>query len=242
MQEVVFEKKEAYAIIKTLDYPLWNSIELQEKIGKSDNHIGEIFKISGIYRYNNGRCYAELYTDQQQFIGLINTNACTISNVPAAPFEPNEYLASIVKENYPLWQDLTLQTYYEKSTTHFKQTVQVLGSYRHFNGLSYLSIYDAQHCWLGYINSAALKKAKFEGEAKVGSYFAVGQKGKIKHSLQTWSDLSFEHFNDQTLIEGLEVFVRGQYYTLRGESYYTICTKDKERWLGYVHEKDIELI
>ena len=73
----------------------------------------------------------------------------------------NKYV--MLKGDYAIWNGFN----WAKSTSaapYKNKTVQARGIYYHFNGSSYLSLYDNQGKWVGYINQNGTKAVSSQQE------------------------------------------------------------------------------
>lgn len=152
-----FVEQKAYAYVKKNDYPLWKTLDIKEKVGKTVICYQEFFKINGIYHHDNGKRYVELVRDNGDWVGFVNANACAINEEPISDFEILEKEGKVIQKGYPLWQNLQFDLFYDYSDVFFNETMYILGYYTHLSGTVYYSLYDQEHIWQGYVESSVVE-------------------------------------------------------------------------------------
>ena len=140
--------------------------------------------------------------------------------------------ASVVKNNYTMWNDFDFKKKKGNTKSLYKKTVYVKGEYHHFNGSTYVTVYNDKDQWLGYVNVGALEYQKNAG----GKYYSVKKNATVvKNNYTTWNDFDFKKKKGSTKsLYKKTVYVKGEYHHFNGSTYATIYDKN-DKWLGYVN-------
>ncbi|MFW7431870.1 DUF4430 domain-containing protein [Vagococcus carniphilus] len=137
---------------------------------------------------------------------------------------------TINKKGYNTWSNFNWKK--RNSTDKLVgETYQARGKYKHENGSTYLSLYDNNGKWHGYIN----EKAVNVGDGKQGAYIKDGRYVTItKGNYDIWSNFGWKkrHFSGDLLNQTFQA--RGRYKHMNGATYYSLYN-DKGEWQGYIN-------
>lgn len=144
---------------------------------------------------------------------------------------------AIVKKDIPIYKDLELKK--KKGTTNsiYQQTLKTKVYYTFEDGSVYVSLYNKDDKWLGYVNDKALEYTKTAG----GKHYSVKKYAAVlKKDQPLWQDLEFKKKKDTTKsLYKKTVYVKGEYHHFNGSTYASLYNKD-DKWLGYVNDKALE--
>lgn len=156
-----------------------------------------------------------------------------ISVEPDGPIyhKTNQY-AQISKEGYTLWRDLDFKE--KKGSTDGKvgTMYHITAYYTHPNGQKYVSLYDKNDVWQGYVSESAINYCNQFGEYKNNQKYVTINKTGYK----IWQDKYFKQSNlasDDVL--GRQFISKG-YYDLFDGSRYLSLYDNKDQWIGYIRE------
>ncbi|HCM90283.1 MAG TPA: hypothetical protein DIS85_10330 [Vagococcus sp.] len=119
-----------------------------------------------------------------------------------------------------------------KSDKHMKQTLLAKGIYNNFNGERYLSVYNNENRWLGYINEKATSLA----DGQQGTYHSYDKYITIKSkNYDLWNSFSWNQRGHSSTYYGNTYKARGIYYHFNGNKYLSVYD-NKGKWMGYLNE------
>lgn len=146
------------------------------------------------------------------------------------PYIKDGRFVTISKKGYSTWSNFNWKKRNE-STKLLNKTYQARGKYIHNNGSTYLSLYDNQGKWQGYINSNAVKA----GSGKQGAYIKDGRYVTIsKSNYDVWSNFSWKRKIKSKSIFNKTYQVKGRYEHFNGSTYYSLYDS-KGKWQGYIN-------
>ncbi|MEG0550559.1 MAG: DUF4430 domain-containing protein, partial [Vagococcus sp.] len=137
---------------------------------------------------------------------------------------------TINKKGYNTWSNFNWKK--RNSTDELVgETYQARGKYKHENGSTYLSLYDNDGKWHGYIN----EKAVNIGDGKQGAYIKDGRYVTItKGNYDIWSNFGWKKRNFSGDLLNQTFQARGRYKHMNGATYYSLYN-DKGEWQGYIN-------
>ena len=111
----------------------------------------------GYYDHFNGTRYLTVYDKNGKWVGYINATATKLSsNGGGGKYHAYNKYVTIQSGNYDIWQNFDWQKR-SHSSKYQRKTVLARGYYDHFNGARYLSLYENNGHWIGYINETGTK-------------------------------------------------------------------------------------
>ncbi|MGX7030445.1 NlpC/P60 family protein [Vagococcus zengguangii] len=161
MAERYWMQKFTYASMKTTKYSistdkttLYKNITLMT--AKSNSSRGKVFNVKGKYVLENGAVIYSLYNKN-------NTWAGYILNKDMIPVKYTSWNKKVVitKKNYSSYKDLFFSgKKISNTSSHLNKQYTAKGYYVLGNGRKYLSLYDKNNKWYGYLNANATKTVK----------------------------------------------------------------------------------
>lgn len=223
-----------YVTINRTGYNTWSDFDWKER-NKSGNLLGETYLAKGKYKHANGSTYLSLYDNKGKWHGYINKTAVKVGNGEQGAYISDGSYVTVSKENYKIWSNFN----WKKRTTGKKvlnETYQAKGRYKHFNGSTYYSLYNAKGEWQGYINANGVKV----GDGRQGAYISYGKKVKInKKGYNTWSNFSWKKRNTTDDLMGKTFTAKGKYNHMNGATYYSLYDNNG-KWHGYINKNAVK--
>ena len=144
---------------------------------------------------------------------------------------------TINKKGYNTWSNFNWKK--RNSTDKLVgETYQARGKYKHENGSTYLSLYDNNGKWHGYIN----EKAVNVGDGKQGAYIKDGRYVTItKGNYDIWSNFGWKKRNFSGDLLNQTFQARGRYKHMNGATYYSLYN-DKGEWQGYINANATKVV
>lgn len=142
----------------------------------------------------------------------------------------NKYV-TLKKTGYSLWSNFLWGGPMNTSNGLLNKTFLAKGRYFHVNGSTYLTLYDHNNKWKGYINALGASVASNAGGVAINYNKSVKVSRK---SYPFWSSFSFSHQRGTTTkYLNKTVTAKYKYVHYNGSTYYSIYSGSK--WLGYVN-------
>lgn len=225
------------------DYTCWRNLEFTSKKGKSDDIYGRVLKVKGYYNHFNGATYASLYDADGKWYGYINVHALEYVDGVLEQYHSYGKYITVAKKGYNLYKDKNLSKVVSSSDKLYQNTYLAKGYYDTDDGNRYLSLYDSDNNWIGYINEKATKIGTHDGTSNAGAWMAVKQQGKvISRDYVLWSGFNFDKVrNTSNTFNGKTIWVDGKYHLVDGSWYYSIYDKEDGNWLGYITPSAIQM-
>ena len=171
-----------------------------------------------------------VYSDIRQTITLIYKKVTPTP--PQGNYITYGKYVTVTQSNYNTWRNFNWKKKYSPINVTGR-TLLAKGKYHHRNGSTYLSLYDKNGQWYGYINQRATKV----GNGPQGAYIKDGRKIKInKKGYTVWKNFKWTPFNNTTKIINKQYIARGRYRHFNGSTYYSLYDA-KGKWHGYLNAK-----
>lgn len=196
--------------------------------------LGKTYLAKGKYTHFNGTIYLSLYDSKNTWIGYLPQSGTKQVDAPQGNYQTYQKYVTITSKNYDLWQNFSWKSK-NKSKILIGQTLYAKGRYQHFNGSTFLSLYDNHDRWLGYLNQSAVSVAP----GKQGSYQSYGQTITITKNYDLWQNFAWQkkesgqHYYNQLLT------ARGKYQHFNGSTYLSLYTA-KGKWIGYINQNGVK--
>lgn len=192
------------------------------------------FQARGKYNHQNGSTYLSLYDNKGTWYGYVNEKAVKVGSGQQGAYIKDGRYVTLTNKNYNSWSNFGWK-YRDSGANLVNKTYQARGKYNHSNGSTYLSLYDNNGKWYGYINEKGTKA----GNGKQGAYIADGRKVKlIKKNYQLWQNFSWKKRQDSNKLVGKTFTARAKYYHVNGSTYYSLYD-DKGNWQGYINSEGV---
>ncbi|MGM0198818.1 N-acetylmuramoyl-L-alanine amidase [Enterococcus sp. DIV1314a] len=225
-QQGIYQAYNKYVMLKG-DYPIWTAFDWARSIDLTP-YKNKTLEARGIYYHFNGSSYLSLYDNQGKWIGYMNAAGANVAPGQQGIYQAyNKYV--MLKGDYAIWNGFD----WAKSTSaapYKNKTVQALGIYYHFNGSSYLSLYDNQGKWIGYMNAAGANVAP----GQQGIYQAYNKYVMLKGDYAIWNGFDWAKSTSAAPYKNKTVQARGIYYHFNGSSYLSLYD-NQGKWIGYMN-------
>lgn len=220
-----------YVKVNKKGYNTWSDFDWTYR--KSSEQIyGQRFEARGRYQHTNGSVYYSLYDAQGNWHGYLNSEA-TI-DLPGAQGDyiaDNKRYVSIEKKGTSVWQNFSFNKEKNNTSNMYQKTYQVKGHYDHFNGGTFLSLYDGQGNWHGYLDEKATKPAT----NKNGDYISHNKYVTVEKSgYNTWSNFSWKEKLADKEVYQKTFLAKGRYENVNGSTYLSLFDSE-DNWCGYIN-------
>ncbi|WP_207940936.1 hypothetical protein DOK78_001516 [Enterococcus sp. DIV2402] len=224
-----------YVTIKASNYTIWQDFNWKKR-EHSSNYQGEVLQARGYYDHFNGQRYLTVYDNQGKWIGYINQTGTEVTPSKVGSFHSDNKYVAINANNYTIWQDFNWKKRAD-SASYYGQALQSRGYYQHFNGTRYLTLYDNQGKWVGYLSEKGTQRA----DNKMGLHHHYGKKVVVTGKNHTiWQNFNWQKRAKSSTYFGQTVTARGYYDHFNGDRYLTIYD-DNGHWIGYINETGTSL-
>ncbi|WP_414841928.1 GH25 family lysozyme [Enterococcus saccharolyticus] len=226
-----------YVTIQSGNYDIWQNFDWQKR-SHSANYQGQLLQARGYYDHFNGTRYLTIYDKNGKWIGYINATATKLSsNGGGGKYRAYNKYVTIQSPNYDIWQNFDWQKRSHSANYH-GQLLQARGYYDHFNGTRYLTIYDKNGKWVGYINATATKLSSNGGGGKYHAYnkYVTIQSGNY----DIWQNFDWQKRSHSSKYQRKTVLARGYYDHFNGARYLSLY-ENNGHWIGYINETGTKL-
>lgn len=223
-----------YVQINKKGYKTYSDFNWKER-ESTDTLYGKKFEARGRYEHINGSTYLSLYDNQGKWAGYLNANATSTLKGPQGNYVSDGRYVSISKKNYNIWQNFNFNQSNLNTNDVYEKTYLAKGKYEHFNGSTYVSLYDSKDNWLGYLNESAVTVAP----NKNGSYIKDGRYATVTGTnYNTWRNFSWTYLNSPETIYKNTYLVKGRYENFNGSTYLSLFD-GSDNWMGYVNQQAV---
>lgn len=161
-----FKSDPKYVSVAKKGYGIFQDKNFKKKVATSDQKYHKTYKSKGYYDLFDGTRYYTIYREDKDgnltWEGYIRSSAMKTGiengSSKAGAFFSVAKEGTIVKSDYPLWNDFDYKE--KRGTTNrlINKKVYVHGEYNRVTGQKYYTIYESKDGkWLGYINADAVK-------------------------------------------------------------------------------------
>ncbi|NKD51085.1 hypothetical protein HED38_10215 [Vagococcus fluvialis] len=222
-----------YVTISNDSYPVHSNFSWEEK-NSSKNLYGKTYQARGKYEHFNGSTYLSLYDNNGIWQGYINAKATRVGDGRQGAYQAYGKYVTVSNANYPIHSNFSWKEK-NKSKNLYSKTYQARGKYEHFNGSTYLSLYDNNGIWQGYINA----KATRVGDGRQGAYQAYGKYVTVtNNTYSTYRNFSWSKLNTSKNMYGKTYEARGKYVHFNGFIYLSLFDSSGE-WYGYINSNAV---
>lgn len=216
------------------NYTIWNNFNWEERASAS-KYKNQTFRAKGIYYHFNGSRYLSLYNNKNQWMGYINETGVRVGAGEQGAFHSISRYVSI-KGTHTIWRNFKWEK--RASASQYKnQTFQAKGIYYHFNGSRYLSLYNNQGKWVGYINEQGTSLAK----GQQGVYHGYGRYISTIGSHDFWRNFNWSSRVHSSKYQGQTFLAKGIYYHFNGSRYLSVYD-NKGNWMGYLNAAGAKVV
>ena len=217
-----------YATITKDNYTIWQNFSWTKK-ADSKAYLGQTLQIKVRYEHINGSTYYSLYDNQGKWVGYINAGGTKVATGAQGNWQSkNTYVK--FKQQDTIYRDFSFNKTTKVTAAMLKNTYKVTGTYRHFNGTVYDSVYDMNWTWIGYIPTNKLSVQANQGPAiSDGRYVTIKSANYSIWQNFSWKlKYSSKDYLNQTFL------VKVRYEHLNGSVYYSLYD-NQGKWYGYIN-------
>lgn len=218
-----------YITVTKNNWTIWKDFNFNK--GSSTKSLYQrTYRVKGWYRHYNGSKYLSVYDNKGNWMGYLNEDAAQIVNNQGGKWNGTNQYITVNRNNWTIWKDFNFN---KGSSTKgmYQRTYRVTGWYRHFNGTRYLSIYDHNGKWQGYLNEGGAAKA---GGAQ-GTGFSMNKSVLvIKNGYSIWSGFNWKEKARTNSLINKTYQVKWYYKHMNGATYYSLYDHNG-KWYGYVN-------
>ncbi|MGX7030454.1 C39 family peptidase [Vagococcus zengguangii] len=181
----------------------------------------------------NGKNYYSLYTqkdEKEMFYGYVSESALQQADGRQGIYQSYGKYVTITSNNYSIYSNFSWSV--KNSTKNiYQKTYLAKGKYQHYNGLTYLSLYDNNGTWMGYVNANATKVA----DGRQGLYQSFGKYVTVtSNNYSLYSNFSWTVKNSTKNIYQQTYLAKGKYQHYNGLTYLSLYHING-KWMGYVN-------
>ncbi|MGM0215616.1 GH25 family lysozyme [Enterococcus sp. AZ109] len=206
------------------------------KRGNTSDNLNKTFKSTGKYYHANGTTYLSIYDGQGKWLGYIEEQNIAIANNAQGPWISDNRYVTFAKANQTLYGDFGWSKR-GNTSDNLNKTFKSTGKYYHANGTTYLSIYDGQGKWLGYIEEQNIAIANNAQGPWISDnrYVTFAKANQMLYGDFGWSKRGNTSDNLNKTFKST-----GKYYHANGTTYLSIYD-GQGKWLGYIEEQNVDL-
>lgn len=226
----IYQNHGEYVTISSKNYETYTDFTWTKR-DETKNIYGKTYHAKGKYNHFNGSTYLSLYDNAGKWQGYVNEKA-TKNNGRQGAYQDYGKFVTISSKNYEIFRNFSWDKLNDTKNVYGK-TYQARGKYNHFNGSTYLSLYDNTGKWQGYVN----EKASKVGGGRQGAYQDYGKFVTItSRNYETYQNFSWTKLNETKNIYGKTYHAKGKYNHFNGSTYLSLYD-NTGKWFGYVNEK-----
>ncbi len=222
-----------YVTFRNKNYDTWSSFNWNKR-SSGQNLVDKTYLARGIYRHANGNDYLSLYDNQNNWKGYVNSRAVSIAGGKQGSYQAHNKYVSIKSANYSTWQNFDWK---KKATTNniYQKTLLAKGIYHHFNGETYLSLFDNNDKWYGYLNQNATQET-----VRTGKAITINKHVTVKsRNYDLWNNLNFSSSRGKTTnMLNKPYLAKVKYEHFNGSTYYSLYDKN-DKWQGYINNTGV---
>lgn len=220
-------------IIMAKKAPVYQDLAFVKQRGTVNS--GRSYHVRKEYKHFNGKTYYSLYDASNQWVGYVD--ASNVKRSGLTTYHRYQRYGTVMKKGYKLYSDKTLKKTRQMSDRIDHSTFLAKGYYKATNGHRYVSLYDKNNQWQGYMNHDAFKLGKNKGGAGVKKNARI----KIKKSgVRRWNNLNLTS-SKGTWSKGKVYTTRYIYHHFNNEHYFSVYDKNNQ-WLGYINKSATQYV
>lgn len=221
-----------YLYLQNKQTDIYKDFSFKNKLSAT-GYLNRVLLAKGIYYHADGKNYLSVYekhNGKDAWVGYVPETAATYTAGAQGNYESDGRYATIKSPNYSIWSSFNW-TQKRTSKSVLGQTFRAKGRYRHFNGSTYLSLYDNKNNWVGYINATGvtLTNAAQGSWQQLNKYVTVTSK-----NYTLWSSFSWNAKQKSSTLNTKTYLAKGQYRHFNGSIYYSLYD-NKNKWQGYLN-------
>jgi hypothetical protein len=223
-------KDNRYATITKDNYNIWQNFSWKKK-ADSKTYLGQTFQIRYRYEHSNGHTYYSLYNNKGTWVGYIDAGGTKTATIPQGSWRAKEQFVKF-REQGTVYRDINFKTTATVTGAMLNNLYKVTGTYQHFNGTVYDSVYDLNGKWIGYIETTKLSKQGNQGPAiSDGRYTTI-----TKDNYSIWQNFGWKLRASSSSYLHQTLKIKYRYEHLNGDVYFSVYD-NKDHWVGYINAK-----
>ncbi|SLM84916.1 MULTISPECIES: C39 family peptidase [Vagococcus] len=227
----IYQSYWKYVTITSKNYYTYNDFNWVER-ESSRNIQGTTYQARGKYQHFNGSTYLSLYDGEGKWCGYINEKATKVGANRQGAYQSHNKYVTITSKNYLTYRNFSWDVL-GKTSDYYGKTFYAKGKYQHFNGSTYLSLFDSNDKWYGYVNESATKLAN----GRQGIYQSYGKYVTVtNNNYPTYSNFSWNQLNGTRNMYSKTYHAKGKYQHFNGSTYLSLFDSNG-KWYGYVNER-----
>lgn len=203
--------------------------------GNTTNFINKTLLAKGKYNHSNGKTYYSVYDNKDVWQGYVESNVGVLSSESSGVWQSYGKYVTVTGNGYNTWSDFSWRLR-NPSEKIIGKKLLAKGRYHHFNGASYLSLYDSNGKWQGYINSRACSTDITQQGPAVRENFYVTIN---KKNYSIWQNFSWKQLRSSNQVLNTTFNVKISYKHSNGSHYYSLYDS-KGKWYGYINSTGTE--
>lgn len=196
--------------------------------GSTNDYYQQTLKTDGYYNHVNGHRYYSVYNNQDKWVGYIDAKAVKETNSSWGVGYSTKQYGSYTRKDWSIYDNKS----FKESDNLLKKgnkTYQVKRYYYHFNGNMYLSLYDKNNQWIGYIN----KKAGGLTNSPWGTKFKGEKPISLNKNYPIYNNKNFHEVATGDKYKNELIRTMGYYNHFNGRRYYSMEINGD--WIGYTN-------
>ena len=219
-----------YVTVTSANYTTYSDFNGWKKLYMTSELQNKTFLAKEKINHTNNLAYFSLFDSEDNWYGYVNVNATKVASGKQGIYQNYGKFVSISNKNYTTYRNFSWTPLGNTKET-FEKTFQARGKYEHFNGLTYLSLYDNTGKWYGYVNQNATKV----GNGRQGAYQNYGKYVTVTNSnYTTYHNFSWSKLGMTKTMSGRTYEARGKYEHFNGLTYLSLFDNNGT-WYGYVN-------
>lgn len=231
-----YQNYNKYVTITNANYSTYHNFSWSQKM-TSQKIYGKTLLAKGKYNHFNGLTYLSLFDDKGTWYGYINENATKKSDGRQGIYQEYNKYVTITNDSYTTYRNFSW-TPLTNTQKLYGKTLHAKGKYEHFNGSTYLSLFDNKGAWYGYVNSNATKL----GDGPQGVFQNLNRHILIKNTnYDMYNNFKWNVRQSAAKFKGVGLIAKGQYVHYNGSTYYSVYDGNNN-WQGYINADATQII
>lgn len=216
-----------YATITKDNYTIWQNFSWKKKADSKD-YLGQTLQIKYRYEHINGSTYFSVYDNQGTWIGYINAGGTKTTDGAQGSWQSKETYVKF-RSTGTVYRNFNFDSTAIVSEEMLRNLYKVTGTYRHFNGVVYDSVYDLNGKWIGYIDSAKLSVENQGPAISDERYTTV-----TSANYSIWQNFSWKMRASSSSYLHQTLKIKYRYEHLNGSVYFSLYD-NQDNWVGYIN-------
>lgn len=193
----------------------------------------ETLHITGTYHWFDGTIYYSVENAAHQWLGYVNASGLSTASNAQGAWQARTGYAQVKHAGYGAWTSFAFTNQKHLSNN---QAITIKGQYFHANGATYVSAYDLNGHWLGYINAQAIVGVdKPEGAQQADNRFVT-----VTHRYDSYSNFNWTIAQKLAAIYQRTFKSTGIYHHINGNTYLALQNAAGQ-FVGYINAKSVSV-